>query len=232
MKNGKARKQVSLGVIAMLLALATGTDAQNGKTTSSRNATAPAGAQHGASNAAPANNETAADSQGTGIKVHGHWTIVVRSPDGSVASRHEFENSLMPGGQKFLASLLARQATPFNWAVAIGAFCGTTAAVKACNLVEPAVANDAAAVTFYGQTLAPVLSVSAPTTGADAGKFIITGSVNAVVAGQVTQVKTYAISHTTNALLITSFTSTNLTQQAIAVQAGQVIDVSVVISFS
>ena len=35
-------------------------------------------------------------------------------PDGSVASRHEFENSLMPGGQKFLASLLARQATlPF-----------------------------------------------------------------------------------------------------------------------
>ena len=29
-----------------------------------------------------------------GIKVHGHWTIEVRNPDGSVATHREFENSL------------------------------------------------------------------------------------------------------------------------------------------
>ena len=32
-----------------------------------------------------------------GIKVHGHWTIEVRNPDGSLARHVEFENSLDPG---------------------------------------------------------------------------------------------------------------------------------------
>src|SRR5207237_8527169 len=31
--------------------------------------------------------------QSVGIRVHGHWTIVVRNADGSVASLSEFENS-------------------------------------------------------------------------------------------------------------------------------------------
>jgi len=30
-----------------------------------------------------------------GIQVHGHWRIVVRNRDGSVASRHEFDNALV-----------------------------------------------------------------------------------------------------------------------------------------
>jgi len=30
-----------------------------------------------------------------GIRVHGYWTIVVHNKDDSVASRHEFENSLV-----------------------------------------------------------------------------------------------------------------------------------------
>jgi len=33
-----------------------------------------------------------------GIKVHGHWVLEIKNPDGSLASRHEFENSLVPGG--------------------------------------------------------------------------------------------------------------------------------------
>jgi len=32
-----------------------------------------------------------------GITVHGHWTIEVRNPDGSLVRRVEFENSLDPG---------------------------------------------------------------------------------------------------------------------------------------
>jgi hypothetical protein len=31
-----------------------------------------------------------------GIKVHGHWTVEVRNPDGKVVSHSEFENSLAP----------------------------------------------------------------------------------------------------------------------------------------
>jgi hypothetical protein len=33
-----------------------------------------------------------------GIKVHGRWTIEVRNPDGTLASRHEFNNSLVVSG--------------------------------------------------------------------------------------------------------------------------------------
>ena len=31
---------------------------------------------------------------GEGIEVHGHWTIEVRNPDGSLDERYEFENAL------------------------------------------------------------------------------------------------------------------------------------------
>lgn len=43
-----------------------------------------------------------------GIKIHGHWSIVIKNPDGSVASRHEFENALVSSGSDMLAQLLAR----------------------------------------------------------------------------------------------------------------------------
>lgn len=42
------------------------------------------------------------------IKVHGHWTIVIRNEDGSVASHHEFNNALHD--QAVLPILLSRQA--------------------------------------------------------------------------------------------------------------------------
>src|SRR5262245_36710795 len=41
--------------------------------------------------------QTAIDNSGArpgSIKVHGHWAVVIRNPDGSVTSRHEFNNSL------------------------------------------------------------------------------------------------------------------------------------------
>jgi len=41
-----------------------------------------------------------------GIKVHGHWVIDVRNPDGTLAQHHEFENSLVDLGFN-LTSLLA-----------------------------------------------------------------------------------------------------------------------------
>jgi hypothetical protein len=49
-----------------------------------------------------------ADSGGKneGIKVHGQWVLEIKNPDGSLDSRHEFENSLVTGGQGALASLL------------------------------------------------------------------------------------------------------------------------------
>jgi hypothetical protein len=41
-----------------------------------------------------------------GIKVHGHWTIEIRRPDGSLVSHSEFENSLTTEGMIALSKLM------------------------------------------------------------------------------------------------------------------------------
>lgn len=46
-----------------------------------------------------------------GIKVHGHWTIDIKNPDGSLASHHEFENALVQSGQTALSSVLSHNVT-------------------------------------------------------------------------------------------------------------------------
>jgi hypothetical protein len=43
-----------------------------------------------------------------GIKVHGHWIIDVRNPDGTLATHREFENSLQISGATALVNFLAR----------------------------------------------------------------------------------------------------------------------------
>jgi hypothetical protein len=51
--------------------------------------------------------ESADKGLNTGIKVHGHWVIEVRNPDGKVTARREFENSIQDPGATFLSALLA-----------------------------------------------------------------------------------------------------------------------------
>jgi hypothetical protein len=43
---------------------------------------------------------------GEGIKVHGHWVIDVRNPDGTLAQHRVFENSLQSGGSSVLVGML------------------------------------------------------------------------------------------------------------------------------
>jgi hypothetical protein len=75
-----------------------------------------------------------------GITVHGHWTIEVRNPDGSLVRHVEFENSLdpgfttanptagqpplvIPGGAAYLSALLTGQwgapVSPAGWQIAL-----------------------------------------------------------------------------------------------------------------
>ena len=61
-----------------------------------------------------------------GIKVHGHWTITVRNPDGTIASTREFENALLEGtagGAELLTALLTdltlRVGGKSKWATAM-----------------------------------------------------------------------------------------------------------------
>jgi hypothetical protein len=58
--------------------------------------------------------------QHEGITVHGHWIIEVKSPDGKVVSHREFENSLANnegGGAALLTAMLGRTITTGSWQV-------------------------------------------------------------------------------------------------------------------
>jgi hypothetical protein len=60
---------------------------------------------------------------GEGIKVHGHWVLEVKNPDGKLVERREFNNSLVSGGasisgDQILAALLSGNATPGGLSIA------------------------------------------------------------------------------------------------------------------
>src|SRR5438093_5811943 len=52
-----------------------------------------------------------------GIKVHGHWTIDVRNPDGRLVTHREFENALTPDGGNTLAKIFGRINMPGLWQI-------------------------------------------------------------------------------------------------------------------
>jgi hypothetical protein len=74
-----------------------------------------------------------------GFKVHGHWVINIRNPDGTLVQHHEFENSLEPSAQGFLVGLLSGFMVPGDWMIALGAQSGNAACVgndQFCGLVH------------------------------------------------------------------------------------------------
>ena len=52
-----------------------------------------------------------------GIKVHGHWTIEVRDPDGTLVERREFDNAITGEGEMILTRILGRVETVGNWQI-------------------------------------------------------------------------------------------------------------------
>jgi hypothetical protein len=155
-----------------------------------------------------------------GITVHGHWTIEVRNPDGSLARRVEFENSLdpgfttanptagqpplvIPGGAAYLSALLTGQwaapVSPTSWQIALVGPGGLP------NLTT----SDPNAPCNVGQVAACVIGppgCGAPTPGLSCNLSVaalgatphftgirLSGSVAAVQNGQVVTVATFII---------------------------------------
>jgi hypothetical protein len=125
-KNGKPRVIAQIAgpglVLAALLALAlSGASigrAQAGTTspvvTPTKSAEAPAKKP-----ARPAE-QSPTKGQHEGIKVHGHWTIEVRNPDGTLVSHTEFENALVqPGGAGTLTGFLLGMDVPGGYEVVL-----------------------------------------------------------------------------------------------------------------
>jgi hypothetical protein len=129
------RRMLALAVLpALVLGLAglSGAQAQSmaagsgpaSSSTSGRVAPAIAATQAATPNSAA--HATAPKGTSEAVKVHGHWTIEVRNPDGTLVKHVEFENSLdpgfslttsngavvVPGGAALLNAMLAGAASP------------------------------------------------------------------------------------------------------------------------
>jgi len=84
-----------------------------------------------------------ASAQNEGIKVHGDWVIEVRNPDGTLASRAEFQNALEWPGGVALARLLARDpVVPGRWQIRLTGYqadpCGVgNNSSRPCLISEP-----------------------------------------------------------------------------------------------
>jgi hypothetical protein len=174
-----------------------------------------------------------------GIKVHGHWVLEIRNPDGSVASRKEFENSLATGtgnGAVLIAQLLAGGVTAGPWAVIIGVVTGGAS--------YSLFAAQTAALCSYLSSSPPVYPCSSSLTisGTGAGQLIFQGSTPATtaaggVAGVGTEVFTCANNTGPQSCLAQSggfLGGPALTpaQGGMTIQVGQNITVTVTISFS
>lgn len=74
----------------------------------------------GSTSAAAGGDEAAAGGEDQNIRVHGHWTITVLDPDGSVVERREFDNSLLSAGAQKLTQLLGREQSVGHWSLYAG----------------------------------------------------------------------------------------------------------------
>ena len=177
-----------------------------------------------------------AGGQQEGIRVRGEWTIVVRNEDGSVASRHEFRNAFVPSlGGPMLANLLKHTSVIAEWSISMQGFAcvNTSGQTGNCILVQ-----NPAWVAQGPQQYFATLTTEVPTTGPNAGKFVLTGSAKAARTASVTTVSTFGHECPAGSTACTglsglqrTFTHHNLSP-AIPVVQGQTIDVTVVISFS
>ncbi|MGA9304167.1 MAG: hypothetical protein WBW31_02060 [Candidatus Sulfotelmatobacter sp.] len=126
------RGMVLVGLLAVTLAFAASSFAQSNAAPAPTAADAKAAQQaQAAANSPAAQAAKAPRGTGEGIQVHGHWTIVVRNPDGTVAARQEFENTLDPiEGADLLTGLLSGEYAAEGFYIdlyaANGGICGGT----------------------------------------------------------------------------------------------------------
>ena len=164
-----------------------------------------------------------------GIKVHGHWIIDTRNPDGTLAAHHEFENNLTSGGGSALVNSLARQGVIGLWNVAVA---GNVCGVVNCGLFETT--DDIPPNLGIYRTL----TVGVPTSAPYLGNLVLTGSFTAPFSGTVNNVYTgvYLCSgglpaSCTNSTAQSSTIFSGKTYSQ-AVTAGQSVLVTVVFSFN
>ncbi len=187
---------------------------------------------------APAAEESSGGPQ-EGIKVHGHWTITVRNEDGSLASRHEFDNALVPTiGDLLLARILNHSSSVGEWLIVMQGGACLNASSQAANCIITQSSSWTDPNTF------PNLTLNIPSSGPDTGKLVLVGSAKAARQTVVVTVATFILECDNTfapasfcagpkaVAVQRAFTYQAIGNLSIAVVAGQTIDVTVTISFS
>jgi hypothetical protein len=189
--------------------------------------------KHGRDATAPAKTQANGGGMAETLKVSGAWTITVRNADGTVAARHKFNNALVSRGSADIIRMLTIR-TPEHyikyWYVVLGPFSHAHTPGAPCldsfdNSSKPCVVATGGSVGLPIQSFN--LVASAPTSGPDAGRMVLAGSVRTDQAGQISEVS----SHATFTAFETMVTHHTLSTP-IAVQAKQTIDLTIVLGFS
>jgi hypothetical protein len=192
------------------------------------------------------------------MKMHGHWTIDIKNPDGTLVQHREFENSIQYDGQNYLVGLMSGYGAAGPWmiyfsnvgATTAGSPCNT-ATYPYCAIVYSTASQPGIfACNYYtcatGLTITPTFGVGPTLT--------LAGSIAATQAGTIGVVYTgmnacggtagssgypTAISTITPAACYTSTTNSfsgtatgTTLSSPISVAQGQIIQVKVVLSFS
>ena len=174
-----------------------------------------------------------------GIEVHGQWTIEVEEEDGRFVSLREFDNALVGGVS--LAELLAHEHQIGSWFFQLagsgaGEPCNDNQGVdRACQSWEQTTGG----ATGLAQNFSDLL-VEVPDSGVNADKLVLSGSITIANTTQIISVGTHYLKCNTSTSPVdalacsgpaATITHTNPSPW-IDVQAGQVVNVTVVISFS
>lgn len=187
-----------------------------------------------------------------GIVVHGHWVIEVKDPDGTLAVRREFENSLVSSGASSLSQMFLGQVVAGDYFIEFGY--GTTNFSNVCNAYNCTIVTSLSnlggqyCTTAKDWSCTPGLNVTA----SKLGSVTLAGQTVAAIAGTVIYVDTVMLacndsgvgtnqgpisssacateSVAANNYAANVFTSTQIAP--IYVNAGQQISFTVTISFS
>jgi len=176
-----------------------------------------------------------------GLRVHGHWTIEVRDPDGTLVERREFENALDGNtGNMTLTRILGRDWTVGNWQVwtmsqAASEVCEGTVGTPdiQCHIAE---ASDpsGAGVNNYFHTLVVSVPGSPPYSLNLSGYLIAQrdGSIQSVNTVVSTCGSAVAPAACVGAGVSSTWVTDTILVTPVSVLTGQQVQVNVVISFS
>ncbi len=163
----------------------------------------------------------------TQVTVHGQWTIIVRNKHHKIVARRQFENALVPSGAAVLARLLSRASGAGSWGVNIG-FGAIVDSTNTASDSPPVYKN---------------LTVTAPTSGPDANKVVLSGTATPSADTTINNVDTYlgectgpptagCVSPASSQFTHKALDGLNGDPAAVPVAAGQQVAVTVKLSFS